>query len=195
MDMSRKLVHVALGVCAHAIALLVTSANLNAQQPPTLRMPQEPPSFGYRTTNAFGNLAFTDPVAIVTPPGETNRIFVVEQPGRIAVITNLGSPTRTVFLDIASRIIFGGEQGLLALAFHPGYATNRQFYVFYTVTATSAQGANTRHDRLSMMLVSATNPNAADPTSEVVLFEQRDEASNHNGADLHFGPDGYLYVS
>jgi uncharacterized repeat protein (TIGR03806 family) len=134
-------------------------------------------------------------VAIVTPPGETNRIFVVEQAGRIAVIANLAAPTRTVFLDIAGRIISGGEQGLLGLAFHPGYATNRQFYIFYTVNASTAQGANSRHDRLSMMLASATNPNAADPTSEVVMFEQFDQEGNHNGGDLHFGPDGYLYIA
>jgi len=175
---------------------LALSAQLPDSNPPvTLRMPQEPPSYGYRFTNAFGNLTFTDPIAIVTPPGETNRIFVLEQAGRIAVITNLAAPTRTVFLDIASRIVAGGEQGLLGLAFHPGYATNRQFYISYTVNATSAQGANARHDRLSRMLASASNPNAADASSELILLEQYDEASNHNGGDLHFGNDGYLYVS
>jgi glucose/arabinose dehydrogenase/mono/diheme cytochrome c family protein len=178
---------------AFGLALSAQLPDLN--QPPTLRMPQEPPSYGYRLTNAFGNLAFTDPVAIVTPPGETNRIFVVEQAGRIGVITNLAGPTRTVFLDIASRIIAGGEEGLLGLAFHPGYVTNRQFYIFYTVNASSAQGANARHDRLSRMLASATNRNLADPSSELILIEQFDEAGNHNGGDLHFGNDGYLYVS
>ena len=175
---------------------LALSAQVPDSNPPaTLRMPQEPPSYGYRLTNAFGNVAFTDPIAIVTPPGETNRIFVVEQAGRIGVITNLAAPNRTVFLDIATRIISGGEEGLLGLAFHPGYATNRQFYIFYTVNATSAQGSNARHDRLSRMLASASNPNAADSTSELILLEQFDEAGNHNGGDLHFGNDGYLYVS
>jgi glucose/arabinose dehydrogenase len=178
---------------AFGLALSAQLPDLN--EPPTLRMPQEPPGYGYRLTNAFGTLAFTDPIAIVTPPGETNRIFVVEQAGRIGVITNLAAPTRTVFLDIASRIIAGGEEGLLGLAFHPGFATNRQFYIFYTVNASSAQGSNARHDRLSRMLVSPTNPNVADPSSELVLLEQYDEAGNHNGGDLHFGNDGYLYVS
>ena len=173
-----------------ALSALVPDPN----PPPTLRMPQEPPSYGYRLMSAFGNLTFTDPIAIVTPPGETNRIFVVEQAGRIAVITNLAVPTRTVFLDIAGRILAGGEEGLLGLAFHPGYATNRQFYIFYTVTATSSQGAG-RHDRLSQMLASASNPNLADATSETILLEQFDQAGNHNGGDLHFGNDGYLYIS
>ncbi len=178
---------------AFGLALSAQLPDLN--EPPTLRMPQEPPGYGYRLTNAFGTLAFTDPIAIVTPPGETNRIFVVEQAGRIGVITNLAAPTRTVFLDIASRIIAGGEEGLLGLAFHPGFATNRQFYIFYTVNASSAQGSNARHDRLSRMLASATNSNVADPSSELILLEQYDEAGNHNGGDLHFGNDGYLYVS
>jgi hypothetical protein len=70
----------------------------------TLTLPASPPSFGYAVTNAFGNLSFMWPVAIVTPPGETNRLFVVEQQGRIAVITNLASPTRTVFIDLTARL-------------------------------------------------------------------------------------------
>ena len=179
---------------------IVFGVALSAQIPdphpaPTLRMPQQLPTYGYSFTNAFGEIAFPGPVAIVTPPGETNRIFVVEQEGRITVITNLAAPNRSVFLDITGRLVIGGEQGLLGLAFHPGYATNRQFYIFYTVNATTAQGANTLHDRLSRMLASATNPNVADGMSEFILFEQRDEAGNHNGGDLHFGPDGYLYIS
>jgi len=98
----------------------------------SLRMPPAPPVLGYATTNAFGTLTFTDPVAIVWPPGGTNRLFVVEQRGRIGVITNMANPTRAVFLDISSRVVGGTpsvERGLLGLAFHPGYATNRLFYV------------------------------------------------------------------
>lgn len=166
--------------------------------PPTLQMPAQPPSFGYQLVPAFPGANFTDPVAIHTPPGETNRVFVVEQDGRIGVITNLAAPNRTVFLDIVSRVAGGvpnDERGLLGMAFHPGYATNGKFYVFYTTTATSAQGVNTLHDRLSQFTVSPGNPNAADPNSELILFEQHDEAGNHNGGDLHFGPDGYLYIA
>lgn len=160
----------------------------------TLRMPQDPERFGYTTERAFGSLAVTDPVAIVTPPGETNRLFVVEQAGRIIVITNLAEPTRSVFLDIRSQVVSGGERGLLGLAFHPGFATNRQFYIFYTLnTETSAGGG--LHDRLSRFLVSETDPHLADPASELPLLSQYDQAGNHNGGDLKFGPDGYLYVA
>src|SRR5262245_52534290 len=98
-------------------------------------------TFAYFPTDAFPGMTFSNPVCIASPPGETNRLFVVEKHGRIVVITNLASPTRTVFMNIASRVtpVFAGsesgdvanEQGLLGLAFHPGYATNGYFYVFY----------------------------------------------------------------
>ncbi len=156
----------------------------------TLRMPSSL-SASYRSTNAFGSTTFTTPVAIVTPPGETNRVFIVEQIGRIAVITNLANPNRTVFADLTDRVRFGGEQGLLGLAFHPGYATNRLFFVSYIYPP----GATTRYGRLSRFEASATNPNTNGPGPEVVLIQQVDDASNHNAGDLHFGADGYLYMS
>ena len=154
----------------------------------TLRMPPAIPVFGYTNVNALGSLTFTAPVAIVPAPGDTNRLFIVEQIGRIVVITNLASPTRTVFMDISGRVNFSGEQGLLGLAFHPGYLTNRYFFVFYVTP-----GA--RRDQLSRFEISASNPNQGNTNSEVVLFSQPDDFSNHNAGDLHFGADGYLYVS
>jgi hypothetical protein len=108
----------------------------------TLRLPLDPPVNGYAVEPLFGHVRFTDPVAIVSAPGETNRLFVVEQRGRIAVITNLAAPNRTVFLDIASRVAGGvpsDERGLLGLAFHPGYATNRQFFVYYSTLGTPSR--------------------------------------------------------
>jgi len=158
---------------------------------PPLRLPADPAS---ALESALGNLRFTSPVAVTTPPGETNRLFVVEQAGRIVVITNLVAPTRTVFLDLTSTTVFGGEQGLLGLAFHPLYRENGRFFIFRTVTASTVGGANQLHDRLSEFRVSATSPHRASAV-ETILFQQRDEASNHNGGDLHFGPDGYLYVA
>src|SRR5439155_20762810 len=100
---------------------------------------------GYLLTNAFPGLGWTNPVCLASPPGETNRLFIVEKRGRIVVITNLITPTRTIFMDISGRVStsdtdFGSdvsdERGLLALTFHPGYATNGYFYVFYTGFAT-----------------------------------------------------------
>src|SRR6185369_4775677 len=154
----------------------------------TLRMPPSPPVFGFTTEKAFGNLSISSPLAIATP-GETNRLFVIEKVGRVIVITNLANPTLTVFMNISDRVISDGEQGLLGLAFHPEYATNGFFFLFYTA------GADGSPDRLSRFRVSPDNPNQGQPESEVILFSQADEASNNNGGDLHFGPDGYLYVS
>ena len=168
----------------------------------TLRMPPAPPVVvnGYMTTNAFGNLAFSDPVMTVTPPGETNRVFVVEQNGMVSVITNLGSPSRSVFLDIVTRVAGGlpnDERGLLGMAFHPGYASNGYFYVYYSTTATTAVpgGTNAAHQRLSRFSASPANPDQALPNSEQAILTLFDEAANHNGGSLHFGPDGYLYLS
>jgi len=188
-------------LCVAAIAGLI-SAQAQVQRVPntTLQMPPSPPVLGYTLTNAFGTLAFTDPVVITTPPGETNRLFIAEQDGRIIVMTNLASPNRTVFLDIVARVSGGvptDERGLLGLAFHPGYATNGWFYVFYTGADTTPVpgGTNSLHDILSRVEVSAGNSNQANASSELKLLRQRDEANNHNAGDLHFGPDGYLYVS
>lgn len=193
---------------AIAVLLFVATGSTQAAGPltrvpaTTLAMPAAPPSYGYTNINALGSLTFFNPVVIVTPPGETNRLFIVEKNGIISVITNLAAPTRTVFLEMTNRVMSApanvggsGEQGLLGLAFHPGYATNGFFYVFYTGTNTTSAGAGTRHDILSRFTTNAANPNLANAASEQYLIRQHDEASNHNGGDLHFGSDGYLYVS
>src|ERR1041385_45951 len=156
----------------------------------------------YVLSNAFPSLTFTNPVCIASPPGETNRLFIVEKKGRIVVIKNLAEPTRSIFMDISSssQVIssadtsIGGEEGLLGLAFHPGYATNGYFYVFYTGTATTQAGSG-RHDILSRFQVSVADPNLGNPYSETRYIVQYDQANNHNAGDLHFGPDGYLYVA
>ena len=164
-------------------------------------VPATPPVFGYTYTNAFPGLVFTNPVCLATPPGETNRLFVLEKSGRIIVITNLAAPTRTVFLDMTARVTtttgVSDERGLLGLAFHPGYATNGYFYVFYTGTTntTAGGGGSGLHDILARYQVSGANPNQADAASHTPIIVQFDQASNHNGGEIHFGADGYLYVS
>ena len=194
-----RLHHVRLGFIA-SCSLLMFSFNLAAQLPQrvpntTLQMPAKPPVVGYTTTDAFpGILFFGPPVCIASPPGETNRLFVVDRDGYINVITNLSNPTKTLFLDISSRVNRSGEGGLLGLAFHPGHLTNRYFYVFYTLNTTTAAGTGL-HDQVARFEISPDDPNRALPDSEAPLITQFDQADNHNGGDLHFGPDGYLYVS
>ena len=158
----------------------------------TLTFPQGPPA--YRTNTAFPGVTFNQPMAVTTPPGETNRLFILERPGRIIVITNLASPTRATNMDIATRVTTSGEEGLLGIAFHPGFATNRYFFLFYSLSTTTADGSG-RHQRVSRFEMSPSNPNQGLTNTELPLITQRDEASNHNGGDLHFGPDGYLYVT
>jgi len=162
----------------------------------TLGLPGELPVYGYTLVDAYAGLSFVDPVGLASAPGETNRLFVLEQGGLVYVITNLASPNKTLFLDV--RPVFNGcEGGLLGLAFHPAFQSNGFFFVCYTrYTAwPDAQGVEGVYERVSRFSVSATDPNQGLAGSEVVLFSQLDEACNHNGGDLHFGPDGYLYVA
>ncbi|HSH14388.1 MAG TPA: PQQ-dependent sugar dehydrogenase [Verrucomicrobiae bacterium] len=188
-----------LAVLALLLVAPIVSALDNREPNTTLVVPQVPPVYGYQTVNAFGNLTFSRPVAIVQQPGETNRLFIVEQKGLIHVITNLASPTRTLFMDIseeATGIVddSDNEEGLLGMAFHPDWRNNRQFYLFYTIN-TTVNGVFGRYDRLARFEIDPVNPNAGLPGSEFPLISQFDRDSNHNGGDVHFGPDGYLYVS
>src|SRR6059036_1477079 len=93
------------------------------------------------------------------------------------------------FLDISSKVLSGGEQGLLSVAFHPQYRSNRRFFVNYTASGGGAAGKSV----IAEYLASATNPDVADPT-ERVLLEINQPFSNHNGGLNLFGPDGYLYI-
>jgi uncharacterized repeat protein (TIGR03806 family) len=163
----------------------------------SLRMPLHANGLDYRLENAFGDLSFTHPMTVVTPPGERNRIFVAEQGGTIVVISNLEQPARATFLDISDKVSYGrpeDEGGILGLAFHPNYAANGYFYVYYLCNTATADGTG-RHNRLSRFTRSRNDSNKADPGSEVILFSQYDEKFNHNGGTLLFGPDGYLYLS
>lgn len=183
-----------------AFALLLLTVSLVAQitrvANTTLTLPQIPQTFGYSTEDAFPGLTFDQPLAIVTPPGETDRIFVVEKTGRIQVVSNLnGTLVKQVFLDLSARVLTSSEQGALGLAFHPNFATNRYFYVFYSTTATTTAGTGA-HQRVARFTSLAGSPtNAQLLATEVPLISQRDEADNHNGGDMHFGPDGYLYIA
>ncbi len=131
-------------------------------------------------------------VAIRNAGDHSARLFLVQQPGIIHVFdqtTNTLLPTP--FLDITGLVDdTGNEQGLLGLAFHPDYENNGFFYVNYT---SDPPGSNL--DRTTIARFSRTaNPNVADPASVMVLLEIEQDFSNHNGGDVHFGPDGYLYI-
>ncbi|MBT7535250.1 MAG: hypothetical protein HN610_06775 [Verrucomicrobia bacterium] len=155
----------------------------------TLNFPDKPPAADYALENAFPGLRFSNPVAIVQMPDFEDRLFVVEKVGRIRMVTLRGQPEHFTFMDLTDRVRSGGERGLLGLAFHPDHASNGFFYVFYT-----AQGSGSPN-RLSRFKVTPDDPFAGDPETELILIDQPDDAGNHNGGDVHFGPDGYLYVA
>lgn len=126
----------------------------------------------------------TQPLFLDAPQGDS-RLFIVEQPGRIKVVSG-GSLLPVPFLDIADLVGTGGERGLLGLAFHPQYAVNGRFYVNYTDTSGDTRVAEYR---------AGTDPNKADRASGRVILTVDQPASNHNGGMLAFGPDGYLYAA
>ena len=139
--------------------------------------------------DAFPNLDFEQPVDIQSPKDGTNRLFVLSQPGIVFVLDNDSkSKAKKIFLDISKKILYGGEQGLLGLAFHPNFKSNGFFYLDYTID-------NPRRTVISRFRVSAQDPYKADPQSEVILLEIEQPYSNHNGGQISFGPDGYLYIS
>ena len=126
---------------------------------------------------------FNDPVAIAHA-GDT-RLFVVEQGGIIKILNANGIVNSTNFLDVSSIITSGGERGLLGLAFHPNYAFNGYFYVNYT---------NLSGDTvIARYSVNAINPNIANTTGNIMLTIDQ-PYSNHNGGNLQFGSDGFLYI-
>ncbi len=134
----------------------------------------------------FPNLSFSQPLDLQTPVDDTNRLFVVEKRGRIVVFeNNPASMTTTNFLNL-TNISTTSEQGLLGLAFHPNYNSNGYFYVYYTPTASLSV--------ISRFTVSA-DANVADAGSEEVLLEIPQPLTNHNGGQISFGPDGFLYIA
>ena len=146
------------------------------------------------TRNAFPNLTFNALTDIQAPPDGTTRLFAVEQRGIIRVFPNDSTATSAdVFLDIQRQVTCCGERGLLGMAFHPAFATNGLFYVYYT-TGRSSTPEDPFRSVVSRFSVSNTDPNTADLTSEFVVLEVEQPYGNHNAGQLQFGPDGYLYV-
>jgi len=127
---------------------------------------------------------FTSPVDLTAPRLDPRRLFVVEQDGIIRVVKD-GVILPTPFLDVTDKTNHSGERGLLGLAFHPDYENNGRFFVNYTNNV-----GNTVIARYQVSL----DPDVADESSAEILLTIPQPASNHNGGQVAFGPDGYLYV-
>ena len=126
-----------------------------------------------------------DPLGVVNAGDGSDRLFVVLQPGRI-LIWDGGQFLPTPFLNIENRVSCCGERGLLGLAFHPDYTNNGELYVNYT--------DNSGDTVIARYSVSQVDPDVADPNSEEILLTIDQPFSNHNGGQINFGPDGYLYI-
>ncbi len=178
--------------------LILSSAKAIPFRPSNIRIPLDAPdTSAVLYKNAFPNLDFSRPVLMVEAPDESERFFVVEQRGHIRVFPKLSSVNNfQTFADLTNVVSFGGEMGLLAMAFAPDYAQSGEFYVSYTVRRSNQ--AHPIRLVLARMRVSAENQNIADPQSlQIVLEIQKDFADydNHNGGMIAFGPDGMLYMS
>ncbi|MFN6964190.1 MAG: PQQ-dependent sugar dehydrogenase [Pyrinomonadaceae bacterium] len=130
------------------------------------------------------------PVLIRSSPDATKRLFIVQQGGLIRVLQP-GSTSPTTFLDLTGKIVIpvsgGDERGLLGMTFHPQFATNGKFYVNYTRVG---DGATV----IAEYAASLANPNQGDPATERILLTIPQPFTNHNGGNVEFGPDGYLYI-
>ncbi len=125
------------------------------------------------------------PIFVISPPGDLQRVFIVEQPGRIKILEG-GEILPAPFLDIIDNVGYGGERGLLGLAFHPDYENNGYFFVNYT---------NNSGTTIISRFTVTSDPDEADPGSEFVVLTISQPYTNHNGGWIAFGPDdSHLYI-
>ena len=163
-------------------ALFVSATSCSDDAKKTGMGPPPPTQSDYELVRVAQGLA--SPVDLQAAPGDTSRVFIVEKPGRIRIFRG-GVVLSRPFLDISALVSTGNEQGLLGLAFHPNYANNGLFYVDYTNTAGDT--------RVAAYHVSS-DPDSANPAGAIILSVTQ-PFDNHNGGQIAFGPDGYLYVA
>ena len=144
---------------------------------------------------------FTHPVMLAEPPDDSQRLFIADQGGQIWVVAPDGTRLEEPFLDLQDRLVnlraHYDERGLLGLAFHPNYAENGRFFVYYSAPLREGAPQDFDHtSHVSEFTVSAADANRADPDSERILLQVDQPQFNHNAGTLAFGPeDGYLYLS
>jgi quinoprotein glucose dehydrogenase len=177
--------HFKLQVSVVALALIFAVTALAADDVDTTPLP-------LKTVRAFPNIKPRRPVCITHAGDGTNRLFIVSEFGQLLVIPNDEKIEETpTFLDIEYKVDYEekeNEEGLLGLAFHPKYKQNGELFVYYTIKDPPHTSV------ISRFKVSKDDPNKADPKSEEVILTIKQPFWNHNGGNLLFGPDGYLYV-
>jgi glucose/arabinose dehydrogenase len=157
--------------------------------PPDPEPPDEPPAIGVEP--AFTELVFNQPLAMMQPPGDATRWFVVEKAGAVLEFPNDPDALLSdvlVFADLTDRVDSSpSEGGLLGMAFHPDFDANGEVYLSYTRSAAGLESVVSR-------FVVDTASGALDVTSEEILLTVPQFAGNHNGGNIVFGPDGFLYI-
>ena len=170
-------------MCAGVATLAIAACHSDSTGPGDGGSPL-PPGIGLQL-NPFITSGLSSPVFLAQPLDD-GRVFVVEQGGRIRVVRDSVLQT-TPFLDLSTRVLSGGERGLLSVAFHPQYATNHFFYVYFT----TQPNGDIRIERFT----TTSNAEVADPaTSKLILTAPHSTYPNHNGGLLAFGLDGMLYA-
>jgi len=173
---------------ATAIVLVLAACGGGGGNAPPVPDPSDCAT-GIETPRAFANFSFASPVAMKQAPNDASRWFVIEQGGRIRAFENdPDADTMPDFVDLTSRVHAGGEAGLLGMAFHPDFATNGRVYLNFSEFA----GGGLRS--ITAEFTSADGGQTLDPGSERVLLTVAKAFENHNGGNLEFGPDGYLYI-
>lgn len=143
----------------------------------------------YHLEKAFPYVTFTVPTDIQSPPDGSNRIFVVEKTGTIKVFPmnfTVQPAEVKVFLDLTGKVRTSGEAGALGLAFHPNYAQNGTFFVFWV--------SQFPYRCIVARYQTSADPDVADDASETIILDVQKSSVYHNGGQIAFGPDGYLYV-
>ncbi|MEO0796897.1 MAG: PQQ-dependent sugar dehydrogenase [Verrucomicrobiota bacterium] len=162
-------------------------------------VPDRAPTNAIELVPAFDNMSFSQPTKIASAPGDNQRLWVTSKRGWIYLIPDVSadSPVQTAFMNLPNKISSSGrtirtagELGLLGLAFHPDYLNNGCFYTVYDARVNGV---------LYQFVSRWTDPdpldNDGEDATEELLIQQLNDASNHNGGDIEFGPDGYLYIS
>lgn len=197
MRIKRSVIHFAANANCGGVSTLSQQASLNVRTSQNRGKPfrrwaaelaQKLVRGDLAISDAFPNLSFEQPVDLQNAGDGTGRLFVVEQGGKIYAVD--GTPTvatKQLFLDITSRVSSGGERGLLGLAFPADYKDKGLFFVNYTIKGTG-------DTVIARYKVSENTPSQADENSELVILSVEQPFSNHNGGQLAFGPDGYLYI-
>jgi glucose/arabinose dehydrogenase len=169
-----------------ATAMPVACQMAQAQSVPAAPAPGAPPA-GINLARQPINTVLSSPVFVTAPPGDTSRLFVIEQAGIVKIFDRATNALIGTFLDISSLVLCCGERGLLGMAFDPNYATNGRFFVSYTA---QPDGRSV----IARYRVSG-NPDVAMNTPDRIILETAQPFSNHNGGMIAFGPaDGLLYI-